>query len=56
MPFLTNLFSGGVTGTVWSGGSAGFVNWSAGIEVAAALVILYSEFLEAYLVPIARGS
>jgi multicomponent Na+:H+ antiporter subunit B len=56
MPFLTNLFSGGVTGTVWSGGSAGFVNWSAGIEVAAALVILYSEFLEEYIVPIARGS
>jgi multicomponent Na+:H+ antiporter subunit B len=56
MPFLTNLFSGGATGTVWSGGSAGFVNWSAGIEVAAALVILYSEFLEEYIVPIARGS
>jgi multicomponent Na+:H+ antiporter subunit B len=56
MPFLTNLFSGGVAGTVWSGGSAGFVNWSAGIEVAAALVILYSEFLEEYIVPIARGS
>jgi multicomponent Na+:H+ antiporter subunit B len=55
MPFLTNLFSGGNLGTVWSGGSAGFVNWSAGIEVAAALVILYSEFLEEYIVPIASG-
>jgi multicomponent Na+:H+ antiporter subunit B len=54
MPYLTNLFSGGDVGTVWSGGSAGFVNWSAGIEVAAANVILFSEFLEAYVVPIAR--
>jgi multicomponent Na+:H+ antiporter subunit B len=56
MPFLTNFFSAGVTGTVFSGGSAAFVNWSAGIEVAAALVILYSEFLEEYIVPIASGS
>jgi multicomponent Na+:H+ antiporter subunit B len=55
LPFLTNFFSGGVTGSVWSGGSAGFVNWSAGIEVAAALVILFSEFLEEYIVPIARS-
>jgi multicomponent Na+:H+ antiporter subunit B len=56
LPFLTNFVSGGVTGTVWSGGSAGFVNWSAGIEVAAALVILFSEFLESYIVPIASGA
>lgn len=55
LPFLTNFFSGGVTGTIWSGGSAGFVNWSAGVEVAAALVILFSEFLESYIVPIASG-
>jgi multicomponent Na+:H+ antiporter subunit B len=55
LPFLTNLFSGGELGTVWSGGSAGFVNWAAGIEVAAALVILFAEFLEEYIVPIARG-
>lgn len=54
MPFLTNLFSGGVAGTVWSGGSAGFVNWAAGIEVAAANVILFAEFLHEYIVPIAR--
>jgi multicomponent Na+:H+ antiporter subunit B len=56
LPYLTNLFSGGEIGTVWSGGSAGFVNWAAGIEVAAALLILFSEFLEEYIVPIARGS
>jgi multicomponent Na+:H+ antiporter subunit B len=54
MPFLTNFFGGGVVGSVWSGGSAGFVNWSAGIEVAAANVILFSEFLQEYIVPISR--
>jgi multicomponent Na+:H+ antiporter subunit B len=56
LPFLTNFFGGGNLGTVWSGGSAGFVNWSAGIEVAAANVLLFSEFLEKYIVPIARSS
>ena len=56
LPFLTNLFPGGETGTVWSAGSAGFVNWAAGIEVAAALVILFAEFLETYIVPIASES
>jgi multicomponent Na+:H+ antiporter subunit B len=56
LPFLTNFFGGGNLGTVWSGGSAGFVNWSAAIEVAAANVLLFSEFLEKYIVPIARSS
>jgi multicomponent Na+:H+ antiporter subunit B len=56
LAYLTNFFPGGVTGTVWSGGSAAFVNWAAGIEVAAALVILFAEFLQAYIVPIARSS
>ncbi|MBV8562231.1 MAG: sodium:proton antiporter [Actinobacteria bacterium] len=56
LPYLTNLFSGGAVGTVWSGGSAGFVNWAAGMEVAAANLILYAEFLNQYIVPIARRS
>lgn len=55
LAYLTNFFPGGVTGTVWSGGSAGFVNWAAGIEVAAALLVLFSEFLKEYIVPIARS-
>jgi hypothetical protein len=38
-----------------SGGSAAFVNWSAGTEVAAALLILFVEFLEEYIVPISGG-
>ncbi len=54
LPFLTNLLSGGAVGTVWSGGSAGFVNWAAGIEVAAANVVLFAEFLDEYIAPIAR--
>jgi multicomponent Na+:H+ antiporter subunit B len=54
MPFLANVFPGGEVGTIWSGGSAAFVNWAAGIEVAAANVILFAEFLEEYIVPIAR--
>jgi multicomponent Na+:H+ antiporter subunit B len=56
MPFLTNFLGPGIPGTLWSGGSAALVNWSAGIEVAAANVILYTEFLEEYVVPLARRS
>lgn len=55
LPFLTNFFGGGHVGTVWSGGSAGFVNWSAGVEVAAANLILYTTFLKKYVVPLARS-
>jgi multicomponent Na+:H+ antiporter subunit B len=55
LPFLTNFFGHGTTGTVFSGGSAAFVNWSAGIEVAAANLVLLSEYLQQYIVPIAKG-
>jgi multicomponent Na+:H+ antiporter subunit B len=55
LPFLQNLLGPGVPGTLWSGGSATFVNWAAGIEVAAANLVLFSEFLEEYVVPLARG-
>jgi multicomponent Na+:H+ antiporter subunit B len=54
LPFLTNFFGPGTTGTLASGGSAPLVNWAAGIEVAAANVILFGEFLEEYIVPLAR--
>jgi multicomponent Na+:H+ antiporter subunit B len=56
LPFLTNFFGHGVTGTVFSAGSAAFVNWAAGIEVAAANLVLVSEYLQQYVVPIAKGS
>ena len=48
LPFLTNLLGPGIPGTLWSGGSAPFVNWAAGIEVAAANLVLFSEYLEQY--------
>ena len=52
VPFLTNVLGPGVPGTLWSGGSAVFVNWCAGLEVAAAFLILFTEFLEEYIVPL----
>jgi multicomponent Na+:H+ antiporter subunit B len=55
LAFLTNFLGHGVTGTVFSAGSAAFVNWSAGIEVAAANLVLLSEYLQQYIVPIANG-
>jgi multicomponent Na+:H+ antiporter subunit B len=54
-PFLANLLGGGVTGTLQSGGTAVFVNWSAGIEVAAANLVLFTEFLREYVVPLGPG-
>jgi multicomponent Na+:H+ antiporter subunit B len=49
LAFLTNFFGPGVSGTIASGGSAAFVNWAVGMEVAAANLVLFSEFLEEYL-------
>jgi multicomponent Na+:H+ antiporter subunit B len=54
-PFLANLLGGGVTGTLQSGGTAVFVNWSAGIEVAAANLVLFTEFLREYVAPLGSG-
>jgi multicomponent Na+:H+ antiporter subunit B len=56
LPFLTNLWGPGIPGTLWSGGSAPLVNWAAGIEVCAATLVLYTEFLEAHVVPSIRGT
>ena len=53
LPFLANVLGPGVVGTLWSGGSAAFVNWAAGMEVAAANIILFKEFLDEYVVPLA---
>jgi multicomponent Na+:H+ antiporter subunit B len=55
LPFLANFFGPGGPGTLTSGGSAIFVNWSVGMEVAAANLVLFSEFLEEYVVPLARA-
>ena len=53
LPFLTNFFGLGSAGTVYSAGSAAFVNWAAGLEVAAAILVLYTEYLAQYVAPIA---
>ena len=56
MPFLTNLLGPGSTGTLRSGGSLPFLNWAVALEVSAALLVLFSEFLEEYVVPLAAES
>jgi multicomponent Na+:H+ antiporter subunit B len=54
-PFLHNLLGPGATGTLRSGGSMSLLNWAVAIEVAAANLVLYTEFLESYLVPHLNG-
>ena len=46
LPFLANFWGPGVAGTLRSGGSAPLVNWAAGIEVCAAMLVLFTEFVE----------
>ena len=53
LAFLENLLGPGKTGTLWSGGSIAFLNWSSALEVAAANVLLFHEFLKEY-VPMLR--
>jgi len=50
-PFLHNLMGLGTSGTLASGGSMTLLNWAVAVEVAAANLVLYTEFLESYLVP-----
>lgn len=54
LPFLHNLLGPGSRGTLWSGGSIAFLNWASAIEVSAATIVLFSEFLDQYIVPLAR--
>ena len=55
LPFLANLLGPGTTGTILSGGSAPFVSWAAALEVSAAFLVIFAEFLEEYVVPLTRG-
>ncbi len=52
--FLGNFLGLGVKGKLDSGGSIPLLNWAAGIEVAAAMTLLFSEFLKQYVAPLAR--
>ncbi len=45
-PFLHNLLGAGQTGTLRSGGSIGLLNWASALEVAAANVLIFHEFLQ----------
>jgi multicomponent Na+:H+ antiporter subunit B len=50
--FLTNLFGLGATGTLVSSGSIALLNWASAIAVSCAMVLLFAEFLETYVVPL----
>jgi multicomponent Na+:H+ antiporter subunit B len=50
--FLTNLFGFGKPGTLLSGGSIPLLNWASGIAVTVAMLLLFAEFLETYVVPL----
>jgi multicomponent Na+:H+ antiporter subunit B len=50
-PFLHNLFGPGQPGTLFSGGSMSILNWGVAIEVAAANLVLYTEFLQRLVAP-----
>jgi len=54
-PFLHNLLGPGIPGTLWSGGSLGIINWGVALEVAAANVVLYTEFLQSFVAPLGTG-
>jgi multicomponent Na+:H+ antiporter subunit B len=53
--FLQNFLGRGVTGSLYSGGSIPFLNWASAMEVSAATIVLFSEFLEEYAAPVAGG-
>ena len=55
-PFLHNLLGHGQTGTLVSGGSMSLLNWAVALEVAAANLVLYAEFLEQYVVSLVRDT
>ena len=51
--YLGNFLGIGNAGSLYSGGSIPLLNWATGIEVCAALLVLFSEFLKVYMVPVA---
>ena len=55
-PFLHNLLGPGKAGTLFSGGSMSLLNWSVAVEVAAANLVLYTEFIEQYVVSLVRDT
>jgi multicomponent Na+:H+ antiporter subunit B len=52
--YLRNFLGIGDTGTLYAGGSVPLLNWATAIEVSAALLILFGEFLKMYMIPTAE--
>jgi hypothetical protein len=50
--YLRNFLGIGDTGTLFAGGSVSFLNWATGIEVTTAMVLLFSEFLKTFMIPV----
>jgi multicomponent Na+:H+ antiporter subunit B len=50
--FLANLFGLGTPGMLRSGGSIAILNWASAIAVTVAMLLLFAEFLETYVVPL----
>lgn len=50
-PFLHNVLGPGRPGTLFSGGSMTLLNWGVALEVAAANLVLYTEFLQRLVAP-----
>jgi multicomponent Na+:H+ antiporter subunit B len=51
--YLRNFLGIGDTGTLFSGGSVPLLNGATAVEVTAALLVLFSEFLKMYMIPVA---
>jgi multicomponent Na+:H+ antiporter subunit B len=51
-PFLHNLLGHGTTGSLYASGSIALLNWATAIEVTAANVLLFREFLTSYIAPL----
>ncbi len=49
--FLTNTMPLGSAGTLASSGTIAALNWPPAIEVTAAFVLIYHEFIEEYVQP-----
>ena len=53
--YLHNFLGAGERGTLYAGGSIPLLNWAAALEVCAAMMLLFREFLEEYAAaPVAR--
>jgi multicomponent Na+:H+ antiporter subunit B len=52
--YLGNFLGIGNPGSLYSGGSVALLNWATAIEVCAALLVLFTEFLNVYMIPVAE--